>query len=72
MVRRTRRRFGGGGEGWHQVCCSRAVDSRNVLMKDTMARAIALIVKKTDTADALVDDDARGGRGRLPQTALRD
>jgi hypothetical protein len=36
--------IGGCGKGWHQVCCRRAGDSKNVLMKDTIWRAIAPVV----------------------------
>jgi hypothetical protein len=66
-ARRTRRRFGGHGEGWHQVCYSRAVDSKNVLMKDTMAGAIALIVKKTDTATRWSNMTPVAGEAAFPR-----
>jgi hypothetical protein len=54
------------GKSWHQVCCSRAVDAETVLMKDTKARAIAPIVRKSDTPDALGGTAPVAGEGAFP------
>lgn len=55
-----------GGKIWHQVCCSRGVDSKTVLMRDTKARAFAPIVRKSDTADALGGTAPAAGEGAFP------
>jgi hypothetical protein len=36
-------------------------------MKDTMGRAIGLIVRKSDTADAPVGDTPTAGEGAFPE-----